>query len=117
MQYFFIGDQELVTAFNFIGIQGAAVRDADETVSVFRRITESRIPQTGTVLPDALPGASGCKVLIITEEAADWIGQLLVEWQISGRYPLVVEIPGIQGKLPGRKSLVDSIHEAIGIHI
>ena len=117
MHYFFIGDPELVTAFSFIGIAGSAVHDAEETVSVFRRITEGWVAEAGAVLPDALPEAGGCKALIITEEAADWLGKLLIDWQLSGRYPLIVEIPGIQGKLPGRKTLVDSIREAIGIHV
>ena len=117
MQYFFIGDHELVTAFNFIGINGIAVQDTAETVSAFRRITEGWVAEAGVVLPDALPGANSCKAIILTEEAADWLGQLLVDWQLSGRYPLIVEIPGIQGKLPGRKTLVDSIREAIGIHV
>jgi V/A-type H+-transporting ATPase subunit F len=41
----------------------------------------------------------------------------MVNWQLSGRYPLLVEIPGIGGRLEGRKTLVDAIREAIGIHI
>ncbi|MDR2159575.1 MAG: ATPase V, partial [Treponema sp.] len=28
-----------------------------------------------------------------------------------------VEIPGVMGRLEGRKTLVDSIREAIGIHV
>jgi V/A-type H+-transporting ATPase subunit F len=53
----------------------------------------------------------------MTEEVADWLGDLLIAWQLSGRYPLVVEIPGTMGRLPGRKTLVDSIREAVGIHV
>jgi V/A-type H+-transporting ATPase subunit F len=30
---------------------------------------------------------------------------------------LIVEIPGIMGRMPGKKTLVDSIREAIGIHV
>jgi V/A-type H+-transporting ATPase subunit F len=30
---------------------------------------------------------------------------------------LIVEIPGIVGRLAGRKTLVDAIREAIGIHV
>jgi V/A-type H+-transporting ATPase subunit F len=113
VDYYFIGDPELVTAFRFIGIEGTAVRDAGEAVSVFRRITEGWIEEAGT----ALPGAESCQVLILTEEVAGWLDVILVNWQISGNYPLVVEIPSITGRLPGRKTLVDSIREAIGIHV
>jgi V/A-type H+-transporting ATPase subunit F len=117
MDYFFIGDAELVTAFRFIGIEGVAARDAPEAVAVFRRITEGWVEEAGAVLPDSAPAAGGCQVLIMTEEVADWLGDWLVKWQLSGLYPLAVEIPGIAGRLPGRKSLVDSIREAIGVHV
>ena len=117
MDYFFIGDPELVTAFKFIGIEGTAVRDAAEAAAVFRRITEGWVEEAGTSLPVSLAGAENCKVIILTEETAGWLDNLLVDWQISGRYPLVVEIPGILGRLPDRKTLVESIREAIGIHV
>ena len=117
MDYYFIGDPELVTAFRFIGIEGTAVRDTAEAVSVFRRITEGWVEEAGAALPDSLPEAEGCQVLILTEETAGWLDELLVDWQISGRYPLIVEIPGIMGRIANRKTLVDSIREAIGIHV
>jgi V/A-type H+-transporting ATPase subunit F len=113
MDYYFIGDPELVTAFRFVGIGGRAVADADEAKAAFLRITRGLDETAGVVLP----GETGCRVLIITEETADWLGDLLIDWQLSDRYPLIVEIPGILGRLPGRKTLVDSIREAIGIHV
>jgi V/A-type H+-transporting ATPase subunit F len=117
VDYFFIGDPELVTAFRFVGISGAAIMDAAGAMAVFRRITEGWDETAGTVLPRSLPGGGNCRVLILTEEVADWLGSALIDWQLSDRYPLVVEIPGTLGRLPGRKTLVDSIREAIGIHV
>ena len=117
MDFYFLGDEELVTAFRFIGIEGITVKDADEAVAVFRRITEGWNETAGAVLPDSLPSAESCHVLIVTEETADWLGDHMIDWQLSGRYPLLVEIPGINGRLEGRKTLVDSIREAIGIHV
>ena len=117
MDYYFLGDDELVTAFRFIGIEGMAVRNSDEASAAFRRITEGWNETAGIILPDSLPGADSCMILILTEETADWLGDLLIDWQISGRYPLIVEIPGILGRLAGRKTLVESIREAIGIHV
>ena len=102
MDYYFIGDPELVTAFRFIGVEGTSVRDAEEATEVFRQIAEE---------------SGGCRVLILTEEVADWVEELVVEWELSGRYPLVVEIPGIMGKLPGRKTLVELIRQAIGVNV
>jgi V/A-type H+-transporting ATPase subunit F len=117
MNYYFLGDAELLTAFRFIGVEGAAVKDASEAVAFFRKITEGWNETAGLALPDSLPGDGSLRVLILTEEVADWIGEYLIEWQISGDYPLIVEIPGIMGKHSGRKTLVESIREAIGIHV
>ena len=117
MDYFFLGDAELVTAFRFIGIDGAAVNNAAQAVSVFRRLTEGWHESADAALPDALPSSENLKVLIMTEETAVWLGAFLINWQIDGRYPLVVEIPGIMGRLANRKTLVDSIREAIGLHV
>ncbi|MDR1319035.1 MAG: V-type ATP synthase subunit F [Treponema sp.] len=117
MDFFFIGDSELVTAFRFIGIEGVSVKDSAEAVEVFRGITEGWNETAGALLPRDLGGAGDCRVLIMTEETADWLGDVLIQWQLSANYPLVVEIPGIMGSLPGRKTLVDSIREAIGVHV
>lgn len=113
MDYFFIGDPELAIAFRFVGINGAAVRGEDDARAMFRRMTEGWDETAGTVLP----GIEKCRVLILTEEVANWAGDYLVKWQLSDKYPLIVEIPGMMGRLPGRKSLVESIREAIGIHV
>jgi len=114
LDYFFLGDEELVTAFRFIGINGIAVKDPEEAAAVFRKITEG-IDDDGDI--DVPLTDEGCQVLILTEETADWLGDLIINWQLSGNYPLLVEIPGISGRLPDRKTLVDAIREAIGIHV
>ena len=113
MDYFFLGDPELVTAFRFIGIKGASVLNADEAHKAFRWITEGYDETAEAVLP----GMESCRVLILTEEVADWLGDSLIQWQLSDHYPLIVEIPPLMGKLQGRKTLVDSIREAIGVKI
>jgi V/A-type H+-transporting ATPase subunit F len=112
LDYFFIGESELVTAFRFVGIQGAAVSNADEARSAFRRMTEGWDETAGAVMP----GIEKCRILILTEEVADWLDDLVINWQLSDEYPLIVELPGLEGRLPGRKTLVDSIREAIGVH-
>jgi V/A-type H+-transporting ATPase subunit F len=113
VDFFFIGEAELVTAFRFVGISGTPVSDAGDARLVFRRMTEGYDETVGAVIP----GIEKCRVLILTEEVADWLGELLINWQLSDQYPLVVEVPGLLGRLPGRQTLVDSIREAIGIHV
>ena len=101
MEYFFLGDSELVTAFRFVGVEGISVGSAEEAGEYFDHIT----------------GTESCQVLIMTEEVADWLGDTLIEWQLLDNYPLIVELPGLLGRLPGRKSLVDSIRESIGVRV
>jgi V/A-type H+-transporting ATPase subunit F len=116
MDYFFIGEAELLTAFRFVGVGGKAVASQEEAFAAFRTLT-------GGVKTAAGPGAGqrasapAAKILILTEQAVDWLGEELTEWQLSGKYPLVVELPGLTGRVAGRKTLVDSIREAIGIHV
>jgi vacuolar-type H+-ATPase subunit F/Vma7 len=121
MQYFFIGESELATAFRFVGVGGAPVSTVKEAQAAFRRATTGWVEEAGTVLParDSIewPEASSCRVLVITEEVADGLGSELSDWQLSGRYPLVVELPGLMGRIEGRKTLVDSIREAIGVRV
>jgi V/A-type H+-transporting ATPase subunit F len=104
VEYFFLGDEELVTAFKFIGISGIAVKDSEEAIEVFKKITREN-------------NEDKCRILILTEETADWLGDDMIDWQLSGQYPLLVEIPGFAGRLPDRKTLVEAIREAIGIHV
>jgi len=113
VDYYFIGDPELAIAFRFAGIGGTAVQGADDAIAAFRKMTEGWDETAGIVLP----GIEKCRVLILTEEVADWAGDFLINWQLSDQYPLIVEIPGMMGRLPGRKTLVESIREAIGIHV
>ncbi|GAB1481707.1 hypothetical protein MASR2M78_05220 [Treponema sp.] len=113
MEYFFIGEAELATAFRFVGISGISVSSTAEAQSAFRRLTRSWVEGAEAVLP----GAEGCRVLILTEDVADSLGDELSEWQLSGQFPLVVEVPPLMGKLAGRKTLVDSIRDAIGIRV
>ena len=113
MDYFFLGDPELVTAFRLIGIKGEFVLNAIEARMTFRKITEGYDETAGAVLP----GRESCRVLIVTEEVADWLGDDLINWQMADSYPLIVELPGLMGRLPGRKTLADSIREAVGVRI
>jgi V/A-type H+-transporting ATPase subunit F len=115
MDYYFIGDPELVTAFRFIGIDGTAASNPETARAAFLRITQGYDVTAGTALPSL--GGEGCRVLILTEEVVDWLDPELTRWQLSGKYPLIVETPGTLGRHPGRKTLVDSIREAVGVRV
>ena len=101
MAFYIIGGEELVIGFRFAGVPGTVAETAEEAREAFRAAT-------------ALPGV---RVLIISEEVSAMIPREVMDWQMSGTYPLLVEIPGIEGHKEGRAGLIDAIREAVGLHV
>jgi V/A-type H+-transporting ATPase subunit F len=101
MDFFVLGEEEIIIGFGLVGIQGRIVTTRDEALEGF---------DYAASLPDL-------KVLIMTEETASFMEEKIMTWNMSGRFPLVVEIPGIQGRMEGKKTLVESIREAVGISV
>lgn len=112
MEYFFIGERELALAFSLVGVPGKVVANKNEAATIFSQITGKQ--SLNASVPQELERP---KVLIITEEVAIFLGEELTQWQMKGEYPLVVEIPGLQGHMEGKQSLTDAIREAIGIQV
>lgn len=110
MKYYIIGQRELVLAFKMIGVEGVAAETRSEVLEAFNRVTG----KGGNL---AVPSSEIPRILILTEDAADLIQVEEIEWQKTGKFPLIVEIPGLNGHNPNRKSLTDSIREAIGIQV
>jgi vacuolar-type H+-ATPase subunit F/Vma7 len=99
--FYVLGGEELVIGFRFVGVPGKTINTVEEAREAFRAATTS---------PEV-------KVLIITEQVSAMIPREVMDWQVSGAYPLLVEIPGIAGHVDGRASLMDSIREAVGLHV
>ncbi len=111
MKYYIIGEYELVLAFSLVGVEGIAVANKNEALDSFNRVTRN------STVGNATPMEEVPKVLILTENIAVMLEEEILQWQMKGEYPLIVEIPGIHGHIIGRKSLTDSIREAVGIHV
>ncbi len=107
MQYFVIGERELVLAFKLVGVEGDVAVTRQEVLDAFYKVTGQ----------GAVPVEERPKVLILTENAASLIDEEVIAWQKKADYPLIVEIPGIHGHLEGRKTLTDAIREAVGINV
>ncbi|MBO7174127.1 MAG: V-type ATP synthase subunit F [Treponema sp.] len=105
MEYYFIGERELVLAFSLVGVAGTAVSTREQALAAFVWATEES------------HGEERPKILILSEQAASLLEQEVVACQMQVSRPLIVEIPGLQGRLKGKKSLTDLIREAIGMHI
>lgn len=111
MEYYIIGERELVLAFGLVGVKGTYASNRSLALDAFNKITGKGGLVSSPVSSD-IP-----KVLILTEDVSVMLEEEISEWQLEGKFPLIVEIPGLQGKISGKKSLTDSIREAVGIHV
>lgn len=100
----------MVLAFRLTGVDGTAAQTRQEILDAFNRVTGR-----GGIL--SLPTEKVPKVLILTEYAAAQIAEEELEWQKKGKYPLIVEIPGLDGHIENKKSLTDAIREAMGVQV
>lgn len=110
MEYFTIAQRELVLAFKLVGVDGAVALNRKEALDAFNRVT-------GHGSENALPVDERPKVLILSEDVSAMLEQEVLAWQKSAQFPLIVEIPPLNGHLQGKKSLTDSIREAVGISV
>jgi vacuolar-type H+-ATPase subunit F/Vma7 len=96
-----LGSEEIVIGFGFVGVPGTVIRTPEEAHSAFRAVTVG----------------GQARVLIVTEEVSAMIAAEVMDWQMGGAYPLLVEIPGLEGHSADRTSLIDSIRDAVGLHV
>lgn len=110
MKFYIIGDREMVLAFKLTGVDGVVAESRQEVLEAFNRVT-GKGGSVSTPL-DEVP-----KVLILTEGAAVTIEEEEIAWQKTGKFPLIVEIPGLDGHVAGKKTLTDAIRDAIGVQV
>ena len=101
MKFFCVADEDTVRGFRLAGIEGEAVSSAEEAAAAIRRSAER--PHVG--------------VLIVTHAVAADARTEVDAIRMRLATPLVVEIPGPEGPLPGRKTLRDFVQEAVGIRL
>lgn len=110
MKFYIIGEREIVLAFKLTGVEGTVAETRAEVLDAFNRVTGK-----GGVAN--VPTGEIPRVLILTERAASQIEDEEIAWQKTGKFPLIVEVPGLDGHLKGKKSLSDAIKEAIGVEV
>jgi len=111
LEYFVIGERELVLGFMLAGVEGQAVNNRQEALEAFNKVTGQSISK------DISVNQSKPKVLILTEDVYDMLSEEVMAYQLKCTYPLIVEVPGLGGHIKGRKTLTDNIREAIGIQV
>ena len=101
MKYYCIADEDTVRGFRLAGVAGQAVASAPEAAQAI---------ESAAAQPD-------CAVIILTETVADSIRPQVERIRFEWQRPLLIEIPGPDGPLPGRKRLRQLAQEAVGIKI
>ena len=110
--FFVIAEDEVALAFRLSGAEARGVTGREDALDAFRCATGSGPDPSGRPYPGI-----GAKVLVMTSGVAGLLDDEAKDWQMGGDYPLIVEIPGPEGKIEGRKTLVETIREAIGVRV
>jgi vacuolar-type H+-ATPase subunit F/Vma7 len=101
MSYFVIADEDTVLGFRYAGVPGEVVESAAEARAAFERVTK---PQ-------------GDDIVILTEQVAASIRELVNHVRFEVQKPVVVEIPGPSGPGEDRPDLLKLIQEAVGLRL
>jgi len=101
VKFYCIADEDTVRGFRLAGIAGQSVSTSNQAAAAIRQAIIQ----------------SEWGVIILTERLAASIRQLVEAIRMERDRPLIVEIPGPEGPLPGRKSLRQFVQEAVGIRV
>lgn len=101
MKFYCIADEDTARGFRLAGVAALTAVSTAQAEAALEEIT---------ALPD-------CGIIIITERVAEMIRPRVNEIREGRDRPLIVEIPGPDGPLAGRKSLRELVQEAVGISV
>jgi len=99
VKFYCIADEDTVRGFRLAGVQGRAVTTLKEAQAAL-----------SAALDDAAIG-----ILILTERVAADVRRQIDGVRSTRSRPLVVEIPGPEGPMPGGKTLRQFVQEAVGV--
>ena len=99
-KYLVIADEDTVLGFKCAGVPGIVATSRPEAL---RALQEARERKVG--------------IIILTEEVALMARAEVDEVRFSKTLPMVVEIPGPRGPIPGKRGLSQVIRETVGIKV
>jgi V/A-type H+-transporting ATPase subunit F len=84
-----------------------------------RRVSSSAAAAAGEAsrLLEKVMNEPDCAIVILTSTVADLIRDRVEELRLERDCPLIVEIPGPEGRAAGTRSLRDFVQEAVGIRL
>ncbi|OPY00354.1 MAG: V-type ATP synthase subunit F [Syntrophorhabdus sp. PtaB.Bin006] len=101
MKFYCIADEDTARGFRLAGVTAHVVATAEQARSAVEEAASR---------PD-------CGIIIIAEKVAVWIRPQIEVIRLERDRPLIVEIPGPEGPLSGRKSLREFVQEAVGVSV
>ncbi len=101
MKFYCIADEETVRGFRLAGVEGRVVTSAPEAVEALHQAAARA--QYG--------------IILLTQPAGAWMREQVDAFRLERDRPLLVEIPGPDGPLAGRKTLRQLVSSAVGIRV
>ena len=101
MAYRIIGDPDTVLGYRFAGVTGDAVENVEQAREAFSKALESDEPG----------------ILLLTQPVEDMIEDEVTAHRLTSKPPYVAVVPDIWGGGRKRKTLQETISEAVGIKI
>ncbi len=101
MKIYCVADEDTVRGFRLAGIPGQAVSTSEEAETAINQLISQ--PEIG--------------LLIITGEFAEDIHGLIDAIRLTAERPLIIEVPGPNGKRSDRRTLSQIAQEAVGVNM
>jgi V/A-type H+-transporting ATPase subunit F len=101
MKFYCIADEDTVRGFRLAGVDGRSVASAQEAAEA---------------LNEAIAQAD-VGIVVLTQQVGAKIREQVDAFRLECDHPLLVEVPGPDGPLPGRRSLRHLAHSAVGFHV
>ena len=101
MTTYCIADEDTVRGFRLAGVAGRAVMTAEQAAEALGLATELK----------------DCGLIIVTDRVAAEVRADLDALRLAPKAPLIVEIPGPHGPMPGGRRLRQIVQGAVGVPI
>ncbi len=100
MKFFCIADEETTRGFRLAGVAGQTAATPEQAAAALKEAMQA-----------------DCGIIVLTDRVAAGIRQRVDAIRLERERPLIVEIPGPEGPLAGRKSLRQLVQEAVGMNL